>query len=304
VRVEGCQVVRRPDAEKKASHILPEASPSSGAVDRIGEVEAVKRDHAFGTTARVTTVILALWGASAACSGASGAPAQAGSEGGDCYPNGTCNSGLSCFSNICANENPDRSPNRSSSSGSSSGGSSGSSSGAVSDGGRGDGAVNGVNGDGAPCTWSVTGPDANCNCSGAPVDTYSSCISNCPDTTVTGPGVYCGGTCVNTQDDPNNCGTCGLACNCIHNAGHAPSKLSCKMGVCDPAACSAGGPGSSSSSGSSRSGGGGSGSSSGGGGGGGGSGSSGGGGSAGSSGAGGSSSGGRRSGLPFDAGRD
>jgi len=43
--------------------------------------------------------VAALVGALAGC-GRGGAPA-AGSEDGDCYPNGTCNDGLSCLSNLC-----------------------------------------------------------------------------------------------------------------------------------------------------------------------------------------------------------
>lgn len=55
--------------------------------------------------ALVLGLTLALTGALClACSDESGP--EAGTEGGACYPNGTCNAGLSCFSNLCVRAQP------------------------------------------------------------------------------------------------------------------------------------------------------------------------------------------------------
>jgi hypothetical protein len=126
----------------------------------------------------------------AACSGNS-----QGNEGGPCYPNGTCNSGLSCSSNHCVG------------------------------GGSGSDASGGMTSCGASATTTSnctitqvsksTVPDSSCynNCADS-VDP-DICGSGCGDITTSSvqntPGLQCGGTCVDFRSD-ENCGSCGNAC--------------------------------------------------------------------------------------------
>jgi hypothetical protein len=51
-------------------------------------------------------IAASVWGLAVACgNGSSGGSKSPGAEGGPCYSNGTCNQGLSCYSNICVNPN-------------------------------------------------------------------------------------------------------------------------------------------------------------------------------------------------------
>jgi hypothetical protein len=62
-----------------------------------------RRDQQRAIT--LSSVIAGLIGLCVVVPGCSGASKATGAEGGNCYSNGTCNSGLSCFSDICVNRN-------------------------------------------------------------------------------------------------------------------------------------------------------------------------------------------------------
>jgi hypothetical protein len=58
---------------------------------------------ALGTLGTALSYALLLCGSVYGCSGGSAGPAPQGSERQQCYPNGTCNAGLTCLSDVCVN---------------------------------------------------------------------------------------------------------------------------------------------------------------------------------------------------------
>jgi hypothetical protein len=88
--------------------------------------------------------------------------------------------------------------------------------------------INLVAADGGPDGLSIVPPDGALvlsDAGGGPCLPDGSIIDQCPARGL----VCCEGSCVNTANDPSNCGGCGTPC-----MGLAPM---CHEGVCSPAAC-------------------------------------------------------------------
>lgn len=161
-----------------------------------------------------------------------------GSEGQHCYPNGTCNGGLSCLSNLCvdagaggnggagvdASFGTGGTPNSAGASGA--GGGAGGTSGA--------GGASGGSGGTAGSAGAATGGSG-----GAP-DPCNSMTCLAPGQCVNGvcqcpyAETYCSGVCVDTQSNSMDCGACGHACaygsQCI--SGQCQTNGSCQPAFC------------------------------------------------------------------------
>lgn len=130
----------------------------------------------------------------------------AGTAGASCYPNGTCNSGLSCRSNVCAADEDAKDDE--------------------------DGGMSGGKADGQSCTVKTPVCDPDCQARCDSVNCVDLC---CPEKTTTGVlcdgqckpvgTAKCGGKCNDFQSDDNNCGSCGKACT---------GDLVCTAGKCGP----------------------------------------------------------------------
>lgn len=142
----------------------------------------------------------------AACSSNPGNPSvkpdggDQGAEGGACYPNGTCNAGLSCANDVCVAVAADAGNEAS---------------------------------DGLACSYPNQVCDSTCedNCVGS-VD--PDCSAGCCQTTqaqgvickgacMSAKTLDCAGSCVDSQTDAQNCSQCGKACG---------SNESCTGGKC------------------------------------------------------------------------
>jgi hypothetical protein len=168
--------------------------------------------------------IMGVCGVVAACSGASTGSNSRGTEGGGCYPNGTCNAGLSCVSNSCMTANGrDGGPTPGPTPGPQDGGRLGNG-GSSTDGGA-DAA------DRTPCTIINNGTscDQNCelNCLGSGAGGGTDCSNLCCSPTMSvKAGISCGGACIDPMTDSKNCGACGSVCagTCVNGQ----CKFHCK----------------------------------------------------------------------------
>jgi hypothetical protein len=186
-------------------------------VDREEErIEMAKRcDPNPSATVYLAVIAILFLACGSSTPGAASESPSEGSEGADCYPNGTCNAGLSCSSNVCVSGGVD-------------GGGAGGSEQDVGTAGNGGAAGTGGMGnggdahslDGTTCTLGTSNNcDSDCmlNCGADP-----KCIDMCC-TTTTSYGILCGDRCIDPNKDYSNCGACGNGCT--------PGKV-CATGKC------------------------------------------------------------------------